>query len=60
METKVKTIYVEIHNGVLTGIYGDKLKTKEQIMFILRDFDNITQGDEDPAPRNYEPEVRYW
>lgn len=55
-----KTIYIEIENGCLTGVYGDKLSTKEQIIFVLRDKDNINGGDEDPAPRKYEPEVVYW
>lgn len=55
-----KRIYIDIKNGVLQGIYGDQLKTKEQIMFILRDWDNIAAGDEDPAGYDYNPEVHYW
>ena len=55
-----KRIFVDIRGGCLQGIYGDQLNTKEQIMLILRDWDNIEQGDEDPAGCDYNPEVRYW
>lgn len=58
--TELKRIFVEIRDGVMTGIYGDKLDTQEQIMFLPRDFDNIEQGDDDPAGENYVPAVRYW
>lgn len=57
---KTKTIYIEISDGCLQGVYGDRLDTKEQIVFVLRDQDNIEAGDADPAPDNYEPEVHYW
>lgn len=55
-----KTIYIDIRNGVLQGVYGDQLATKEQIMFIVRDWDNIEEGDKDPAGADYVPEVYYW
>ncbi len=55
-----KTIYIEIKGGCLQGIYGDRLDTKEQIMFVVRDLDNVSQGDEDPTPENYKPETHYW
>lgn len=55
-----KRIYVEVEGGCVTAICGDRLDTKEQIMFVVRDFDNIHAGDEDPAPEGYEPEVLYW
>jgi len=57
---KPKEIYIDIVNGCLQGIYGDQLDTDEQICFILRDWDNINAGDEDPAPKDYKPTVRYW
>ena len=58
---KVKTIYIDIRGGCLQGIYGDRLDTKEQIQFVLRDWDNIEAGDEDPAGEDYPgPEAHYW
>jgi hypothetical protein len=57
---KAKTIYIEIRGGCLQGVYGDKLATTEQIMFVLRDIDDISCGDEDPAPADYRPEALYW
>ena len=60
MKTTVKRIVIEVHNGAVQAVYGDKLKTKEQIEFIVRDWDNINAGDPDPVGFENEPEVRYW
>lgn len=57
---KTVTIFVEIDGGVLTGVYGDKMPEGYKLNIELRDMDNISQGDEDPAPENYEPEDCYW
>lgn len=54
----MKNIYIEIENGALTAIYGDRLD--DEVRFVLRDMDNILHGDEDPLPESYEPEARYW
>ncbi len=62
MATKV--IYVEICGGVLQGIYGNSIDTKDEIQFVLRDFDNIRGGDPDPVKEDespdWEPETYYW
>lgn len=59
---KVKRIFIDIKAGCLQGVYGDRLDTKEQIAFFLRDWDNILAGDKDPADEGdlYLPEVYYW
>ena len=56
----VYTLYVEIQGGCLHGIYGDQLPTGFQVNFVLRDYDNIEAGDEDPMPDGYAPECYYF
>jgi hypothetical protein len=58
------TIYIDIKGGNLQSIYGDDLPLPEdtQIMFVLRDHDNIECGDHDPykdESADYKP-VYYW
>ena len=56
----VYTIYIEVEGGCVRLIRGDRLPTACQINFVIRDHDNIKEGDEDPQPPGYEPEVYYY
>lgn len=53
----IKTIYIDILGGCCQAVYGDKLN--EEVQFVLRDWDNIGAGDEDPVAEGYEPEKVY-
>lgn len=39
---------IQINNGVLTAVYGNPLPEDIAVEFILRDMDNISEGDPDP------------
>lgn len=56
----VYTIYIEMAGGCVQGIRGDQLPTDCQIDFVIRDQDDIEQGDPDPQPPGYVPEVHYY
>lgn len=55
METYV--LYVDIEGGCLRGIYGDTLPLPDetQILFVLRDHDEIKAGGADPMNDHPEP-----
>jgi hypothetical protein len=53
-------IIVDIYGGCVTSIYGDRLPAGVEIECIVRDHDNIEEGDPDPVGENYVPEVYYW
>jgi len=47
--TPVK-LYVEILGGCLNAVYGDPMPDGYELDVILRDVDNIADGDPDPLP----------
>ncbi len=53
-------IIVDVYGGCVESIYGDRLPAGVEIECIVRDYDNIKEGDPDPVDENYMPEVRYW
>lgn len=53
-------IIVDVCGGCVTSIYGDQLPAGVEIECIVRDYDNIKEGDPDPVDENYVPEVYYW
>lgn len=53
-------IVIEIKGGCLQAVYGDKLPEGVDVEVILRDWDNIENGDPDPMGEEYEPDVYYW
>ena len=53
-------IYVDIQGGCLQSIYGDPLPNDVEVEFILRDHDNIEDGDPDPLEGQPQPETYYW
>lgn len=57
MTTNCKVIYVDILNGSLQAVCGDDIN--DEVEFVLRDWDNIHSGDDDPTPEGYVPERYY-
>ena len=53
-------IVIDIQGGLLQAVYGDRLPENVEVEFILRDRDNIDDGDPDPMGEDYEPDVYYW
>ena len=53
-------IIVDVYRGRVASIYGDRLPAGVEIECIVRDYDNIEEGDPDPTDENYVPEVYYW
>ena len=53
-------IIVDVYGGCVTSIYGGQLPAGVEIECIVRDHDNIKEGDPDPVDENYVPEVYYW
>jgi hypothetical protein len=50
---KTVKLIVEIEGGTLQAIYGDAMPEGVKLEVVLRDLDNIAQGDLDPAPGAY-------
>ena len=44
----IKRIIVEVDGGVVQTVYGDKMPEGIELDVIIRDLDNINQGDDDP------------
>lgn len=53
-------IIIDIQGGLLQAVYGDRLPEGIEVEFILRDRDDIYDGDPDPMGKDYEPDVHYW
>ena len=53
-------IIVDVRGGCVASIYGDRLPAGVEIECIVRDHDNIKEGDTDPVDENYVPEIYYW
>ena len=53
-------IIVDVRGGCVMSIYGDRLPAGVEIECIVRDHDNIKEGDPDPVDENYVPEIYYW
>jgi len=54
----MKTIYIELSEGMVDAIYGDKLG-EEWVQFIVMDLDNPDDEDAAEMCEGYEPEVHY-
>ena len=54
----MKTIYIELSEGMVDAIYGDKIG-EEWIQFIIMDLDNPNDEESAEMCEGYEPEVNY-
>lgn len=53
-------LIIDVRGGCVQAVYGDRLPEDVQVEFILRDWDSIEDGDQDPMDEDYKPEVYYW
>jgi hypothetical protein len=59
MSTPVRFV-INVEEGVVQSVQGDPLPEHIQVDFIVRDFDNIRAGDDDPLSGQEEPQLFYW
>ena len=50
---KTIKLYCVIEGGILASVYGDAMPQGYTLEIIVRDLDNIKDGDENPAPNSY-------
>lgn len=57
--TTVK-LFIKIEGGCLVAVYGDPTPDDVVLDIVLRDIDNINDGDEDPDPTSGASYVHYY
>ena len=57
---KTINLIVEVGEGCVRSIHGDKCPEEIELSFTVQDHDNINSGDDDPIPVDYIPESYYW
>lgn len=53
-------LYIEVEGGIVTSVYGDDAPANLDIEIVVRDMDNIADGDEDPAPNGARDMTYYY
>lgn len=60
----IKRIIIEVDGGVVQTVYGDKMPEGIELDIIIRDWDNINQGDDDPLNeedlKDINDMINYW
>lgn len=54
------TIIIDVQGGCVQSVYGDEMPGGTKLKVVLRDRDNIEDGDTDPVAESYEPAETYF
>lgn len=60
MKKKPVRIIVDVANGMVSEIYGDRLPEGVEFEFIVRDKDVIGRYEPDPLEESYVPQQYFW
>jgi hypothetical protein len=64
IETKITvkrciSLVIEVEGGIVQAVYGDNMPEGFELDVVVRDLDNIEQGDEDPISTGSYPSQEY-
>ena len=54
------TIIIDVQGGCVQSVYGDEMPGGTKLKVVLRDRDNIEDGDPDPVAESYQPASTYY
>ena len=57
--TEIKLV-IDVQGGCVQSVYGDEMPGGTKLKVVLRDRDNIEDGDPDPVAESYQPAATYY